>query len=139
MKYQVIGSVEQVAAVDFKGDESKARRTCNPAEFSNNNPATGKPWEALVAGGLIWDRKQDANLFKTRCESALAYISGQRGAWITPTFVVVPINGHLARKLSAARRAKNKIGKEFDKAARINHDELTYAEKMTLAEFKNRK
>lgn len=103
MKYQVIGSVEQVALIDYKGDEAKARRCCNAANFSNNNPATGKPFEALVAGGVIWNRKGDANLFKTRCESALAYISGQRGEWITPTFVVKEINGHEARRLTEAR------------------------------------
>lgn len=104
MKYQVIGSPEQVALVDFSGDLLKAKLACNAANFSNNNPQSGKPFEALVAGGQIWDRKRDAEMFKVRCESALAYISGERGSWITPTFVVREINGHLARKLAKARR-----------------------------------
>jgi len=104
MKYQVIGSPEQVALVDFKGDLQSAKRNCNPANFSNKNPATGKPFEALVAGGLIWDRKGDANNFKQRCESALAFISGQKGEWITPTFVVIEINGHVARRLTRSRK-----------------------------------
>jgi hypothetical protein len=105
MKFQVIGSPEQVALVDFGGDMLKAKLACNPAEFSNTNPMTGKPFAALVAGGQIWDRKREAEQFRVRCESALAFISGKDSKWITPTFVVQPINGHLARKMTKARRA----------------------------------
>lgn len=42
-------------------------------------------------------------------QGALAFISGQRNDWITPTFVVVPISGHEVRRLTKARHAQFNI------------------------------
>ena len=83
MKYQVVGSPGQVAAIDFHCSLNLARKICSPARFSNG-------CSALVAGGTLWSTKRDAELFRQRCNSALAYLSGRLGRWLTPTFVIQP-------------------------------------------------
>ena len=80
-KYCVIGSEGQIAAVDFKCNLTLARCYCRPAKFSNGKPA-------LVAANITFERKRDAELFRQRCETALAYKSGRLGRWLAPTFFV---------------------------------------------------
>jgi hypothetical protein len=82
--YQVIGKPEHVAMTDCRGSLSTAKRIFKPSTFFNGLPAL------IVAESF---RKRDAELWRIRCESALAYQSGRLGRWITPSFVVIKANG----------------------------------------------
>jgi hypothetical protein len=80
MKYSIIGSETQVAATEAKCNLNLARRVFKPAKFSNGH-------KALVVATV--NTKRDANLWLSRSQSALAFVSGRLGRWLTPTFVAV--------------------------------------------------
>jgi len=79
-KYQVIGSISQVAMTDGAGSLNFTRRFYKPARFSNGR-------EAVVVQECR--TRRDAMHWLTRSESMLAYVSGRLGRWITPSFVIV--------------------------------------------------
>jgi len=78
--YSIIGSETQVAATEAKCNLNMARRVFKPAKFCNGH-------KALVVATV--NTKRDAALWLARSNSALAFISGRLGRWLTPTFVAV--------------------------------------------------
>jgi len=80
MKYQIIGSEAQVAATETQCRLATARRLFKPAQFTNGH-------KALVVAEVKTQR--DARNLLNRSNSALAFVSGRLGRWLTPSFVIV--------------------------------------------------
>ena len=80
MRYEVIATAAHWAISDFRLSITAARRHLRPATFDNGLPALRWHWGFRT--------RQDADYFRERCSSALAYASGRLGRWIQPTFVV---------------------------------------------------
>jgi len=83
-RYAIIGSESQVAATESHSNLNLCRRICRAAKFSNGCRALVVPLPPIR-------NRREAEHYLTRGNTALAFVSGRLGRWLTPTFVIVPV------------------------------------------------